>query len=143
MRGNMCVIKVENLKKSFGNHVVLDNVNIDIQKGDVVCVIGPSGGGKSTFLRCLNLLEMPTSGKIYFEGTDILDKKVNINEIRKKIGMVFQHFNLFPHLTILENMTLAPKQLTKKTESEIIEMAKKLLDRVGLADKIDAYPNKL
>ena len=121
----------------------LDGVSAEIRKGEVVVVIGPSGSGKSTFLRCLNLLEVPTGGHIYFNDVDITDKKVNINLHRQKMGMVFQHFNLFPHMTILQNMTLAPIQLLKKSKAEAEEKAMSLLERVGLADRADAYPSQL
>lgn len=137
------LLEIKDLCKSFGDHLVLDRITTDINKGDVLCLVGPSGGGKSTFLRSLNLLEIPTSGKIYFEGTDITDPKTNIDEVRKKIGMVFQHFNLFPHLTILENMTLAPINVLKLSQTEAENKAKVLLDRVGLIDKKDTYPNML
>lgn len=137
------LLEIKDLCKSFGDHLVLDTITTDIYKGDVLCLVGPSGGGKSTFLRTLNLLEVPTSGKIYFEGTDITDSKINIDRIRKKIGMVFQHFNLFPHLTILENMTLAPKKVLNISESDATNKAKELLNRVGLIDKKDTYPNML
>ncbi|MBO6119240.1 MAG: amino acid ABC transporter ATP-binding protein [Lachnospiraceae bacterium] len=137
------MLEIKDLCKSFGDHLVLDTITTDIYKGDVLCLVGPSGGGKSTFLRTLNLLEVPTSGKIYFEGTDITDSKINIDRIRKKIGMVFQHFNLFPHLTILENMTLAPKKVLNISESDATNKAKELLNRVGLIDKKDTYPNML
>lgn len=137
------LIQVKNLKKSFGQNAVLDGVTVDIYKGDVVCVIGASGSGKSTFLRCLNLLEEPTGGQILFEGTDITDKKSDINKHRQKMGMVFQQFNLFPHMTILENLTLAPMKLQGKKKDEIETEAMALLERVGLADRADAYPNQL
>ncbi len=137
------LIQVKNLKKSFGQNTVLDGVTVDIYKGDVVCVIGASGSGKSTFLRCLNLLEEPTGGQILFEGTDITDKKSDINKHRQKMGMVFQQFNLFPHMTILENLTLAPMKLQGKKKDEIETEAMALLDRVGLADRAGAYPNQL
>lgn len=137
------LIEVKNLCKSFGNNKILNEISTDIYKGDVICLIGPSGGGKSTFLRSLNLLEKPTSGQIFFEGIDITDEKTNIDDIRKKIGMVFQHFNLFPHLTILENMLLAPIEVLKQNKSEAEDHAKELLLRVGLIDKISSYPNML
>ena len=137
------LLEVKDLCKSFGDHLVLNHINTTINKGDVLCLVGPSGGGKSTFLRTLNLLEVPTSGQIYFEGIDITNSKMNIDEIRKKIGMVFQHFNLFPHLTILENMTLAPKIVLKLSEDNANNKAKELLKRVGLIDKINTYPNML
>ena len=137
------LIQVKNLQKSFGANTVLDGVTVDIYKGDVVCVIGASGSGKSTFLRCLNLLEEPTGGQILFEGTDITDKKTDINKHRQKMGMVFQQFNLFPHMTILENLTLAPKKLQGKKREETEAEAMKLLERVGLQDRAAAYPNQL
>ena len=134
---------MKNLQKSFGPNVVLDGVTVDIYKGDVVCVIGASGSGKSTFLRCLNLLEEPTGGQILFEGTDITDRKTDINKHRQKMGMVFQQFNLFPHMTILENLTLAPIKLQGKKREETEAEAMKLLERVGLQDRAGAYPNQL
>ena len=137
------LIRVEDLHKSFGSLQVLKGVSETISKGEVVSIIGPSGGGKSTFLRCLNLLETPTSGRIYFEGTDITDKSVDINLHRQKMGMVFQHFNLFPHKTILENITLAPIKLLKKDKAEAEKEARELLKRVGLEEKADSYPSQL
>ena len=137
------LLVIKNLCKSFGDHDVLKNITMDINKGDVLCLVGPSGGGKSTFLRSLNLLETPSSGNIYFEGIDITDPKTNIDLVRKKIGMVFQHFNLFPHLTILENMTLAPIKVLNESKDSAVKRAKELLNRVGLIDKIDTYPNML
>lgn len=137
------LIQVKNLQKSFGANTVLDGVTVDIYKGDVVCVIGASGSGKSTFLRCLNLLEEPTGGQILFEGTDITDKKTDINKHRQKMGMVFQQFNLFSHMTILENLTLAPMKLQGKRREETEAEAMKLLERVGLQDRAAAYPNQL
>ena len=137
------LIQVKNLQKSFGANIVLDGVTVDIYKGDVVCVIGASGSGKSTFLRCLNLLEEPTGGQILFEGTDITDKKTDINKHRQKMGMVFQQFNLFPHMTILENLTLPPMKLQGKRREETEAEAMKLLERVGLQDRAAAYPNQL
>ena len=137
------LIRVVDLHKSFGDLHVLQGVTEQISKGEVVSVIGPSGGGKSTFLRCLNLLETPSSGHIYFEGTDSTDKKVDINVHRQKMGMVFQHFNVFNNLTVGKNITLAPVLLGKKTQVEADDMAKELLERVGLSDKIDQYPKKL
>lgn len=137
------LLEIKDLCKSFGDHKVLQHISTDISKGDVLCLVGPSGGGKSTFLRTLNLLETPTSGNIFFEGIDITDPKVNIDNVRKKIGMVFQHFNLFPHLTILENMTIAPIKVLKLDKYEAINKAKELLNRVGLIDKKDTYPNML
>ncbi len=134
---------VEGLCKSFGSGPVLDHISTDIEKGEVVVIIGPSGSGKSTFLRSLNLLEMPTGGKIYFEGNDITDKHLNIDAYRQKIGMVFQHFNLFPHMTILKNLTLAPMKLQGMSEKDAKELAMQYLERVGLSDKADAYPSQL
>ena len=140
------LIQVRGLEKIFnsGNGIrALNGVSTDIHKGEVVVVIGPSGSGKSTFLRCLNLLEIPTAGTITFEGTDITDPKVNINLHRQKMGMVFQHFNLFPNMTVLRNMTVAPMELRKKSKADAEAMAMKLLQRVGLADRADAYPSQL
>lgn len=137
------LIQVENLEKAFGKTKVLKGITTEIHKGEVVVIIGPSGSGKSTFLRSLNLLEKPTGGKIFFEGSDITDPKVNIDNHRQKIGMVFQHFNLFPHKTILENITLAPVTLGKLSSSEADAKAKELLNRVGLLDKANTYPEQL
>ena len=140
------LIKVRNLEKVFkgGNTIrALNGVNTDIRRGEVVVVIGPSGSGKSTFLRCLNLLEMPTGGTITLDGVDITDPKVNINLHRQKMGMVFQHFNLFPNMTILRNMTVAPIELLKKPKAEAEKKAMELLERVGLADRANAYPSQL
>ena len=139
------IIRAIDLKKHFKGHEIkaLDGVSLDIARGEVVVIIGPSGSGKSTFLRCLNLLEVPTEGQILFNDVDITDKKGNINIHRQKMGMVFQHFNLFPHMTILQNMTLAPIQLLKKTKAEAEEKAMALLHRVGLADRANAYPSQL
>ena len=145
MNANETLIKVENLQKYYNGGAIkaLDGINTEIKKGEVVVVIGPSGSGKSTFLRCLNLLEVPTGGSIFFEGTDITDEKTDINIHRQKMGMVFQHFNLFPHMTILKNMTIAPMKLLKKSEKEATELAMKLLRRVGLEDRAYAYPSQL
>lgn len=146
MSGNLNrepLIQVQNLGKSFGDIHVLKGINVNIYKGDVVFVVGPSGSGKSTFLRCLNLLEEPTQGQIYFEGTDITDPKTDIDKHRQKMGMVFQHFNLFPHMTILKNMTIAPMQLLHKSKEEAEKTALELLGRVGLADRANAYPSQL
>jgi len=140
---NEYLIDVVDLHKSFGKLQVLKGVNEHINKGEVVSIIGPSGGGKSTFLRCLNLLEVPEKGKIYFEGTNIADKSVNIDIHRQKMGMVFQHFNVFPHLSVGENITLAPTLLGKKNAKEAKEKAIELLERVGLLEKYDEKPNKL
>ena len=139
------VISVRDLTKHFngGELQALRGVSADIHRGEVLVVIGPSGSGKSTFLRCLNLLEMPTSGVITFEGTDITDPKVNINLHRQKMGMVFQHFNLFPHMTVLKNMILAPIQLLHKSKQEATDKAMSLLERVNLADRAEAYPSQL
>jgi len=139
------LIRVENLEKHFkgGQIHALNGVTADIRRGEVVVVIGPSGSGKSTFLRCLNLLERPTGGSVTFDGVDITDPKVNIDIHRQKMGMVFQHFNLFPHMTILENMTLAPVKVLKKSREEAERKALSLLERVGLADRAAAYPGQL
>ena len=137
------LIKVEGLEKSFGKLEVLKGIGTEIYKGDVVVVIGPSGSGKSTFLRTLNLLEQPTGGKIFFEGVNITDPEVDINVHRQKMGMVFQQFNLFPHMTILKNMTLAPMKLLKKSREEAEGKAMELLKRVGLEDRANAYPSQL
>lgn len=137
------LIKVENLQKAFGENRVLQGINTEIKKGEVVVVIGPSGSGKSTFLRCLNLLEQPTGGSIYFEGVDITNKLVNINAHRMKMGMVFQHFNLFPHMTVLQNMTAAPIKLLKKPKEQARQEALELLKKVGLEDRANDYPNQL
>lgn len=137
------IIKVENLYKSFGDLQVLNDINETIYKGEVVSIIGPSGSGKSTFLRCLNLLEIPSSGRVFFNGVNLTDKKVNIVKHRQKIGMVFQLFNVFPHLTVLDNITLAPILEKKLPKEEAIKTAMNLLERVGLADKKDEYPTKL
>ena len=137
------LISVDNLSKHFDNLHALNGVSIDIYKGDVIFVVGPSGSGKSTFLRCLNRLEEPTSGKILFEGFDITDKKTNINLHRERMGMVFQQFNLFPHLTVLKNLILGPTKLQGKTKEEATKEAMALLERVGLADRAKAYPNQL
>ena len=137
------MIYVNNLEKSFGKNKVLKGVNEHIKKGEVVVVIGPSGSGKSTFLRCLNLLEEPTGGEIIFEGKNITDKKVNINKLREKMGMVFQQFNLFPHKTVLENITIAPIKVKKMKKSDAEAKAIRLLEKVGLENKRDAYPAQL
>ena len=139
------LIQVKDLQKHFkgGEIKALDGVTTDIHRGEVVVVIGPSGSGKSTFLRCLNLLELPTGGTITFEGTDITDPHCNINLHRQKMGMVFQHFNLFPHMTLLKNMTIAPMKLLKKSQADAEKKAMELLERVGLADRANAYPSQL
>ena len=137
------MIRVNNLHKSFEKNEVLKGINEHIEKGEVVVVIGPSGSGKSTFLRCLNLLEVPTSVEIIFEGKYITDKKVDINKIREKMGMVFQQFNLFPHKTVLDNLTIAPIKVKGVSKADAEKKAKELLDRVGLLNKADAYPSSL
>ena len=138
------MIEIKNLVKKFNDgFVVLNGISEKIERGEKIVIIGPSGSGKSTFLRCLNLLETPTSGEIFFEGKNILEKKNDINEIRQKMGMVFQHFNLFPHLTVLQNITLAPVSLKKMTEEEANKKAFELLERIGLSDKANAYPSSL
>ncbi|MBS6850577.1 MAG: amino acid ABC transporter ATP-binding protein [Clostridiales bacterium] len=137
------MIEVKDLKKSFGTLQVLKGINTEVQKGEVVVVIGPSGSGKSTFLRCLNLLETPTAGSIYVDGAEITDPKCDINLHRQKMGMVFQHFNLFNNMTILRNMTLAPMTLLKKSKEDAEAQALALLRRVGLEDKANAYPSQL
>ena len=145
IKNNDIIISVRGLEKHFkgGDIKALNGVDTDIHKGEVLVVIGPSGSGKSTFLRCLNLLELPTGGTITFEGVDITDPKVNINIHRQKMGMVFQHFNLFPHMTVLRNMTIAPIQLLKKSKEEAEKKAMALLERVNLADRANAYPSQL
>lgn len=143
MQDNQVLFEIKDLCKSFGDNLVLDHISTEIRKGEVLVIIGPSGSGKSTFLRSLNLLEEPTGGSITFEGLNITDPKCNINKYRQKIGMVFQHFNLFPHKTILENMTLAPMKLLKKSKEEAESQAMELLRRVGLEEKANAYPSQL
>ncbi len=137
------MIKVENLKKAFGEHVVLKDINVDIRPQEVVVVIGPSGSGKSTFLRCINLLEAVTDGRVLIEGVDITNPKTDINRIREDVGMVFQHFNLFPHKTVLENITLSPRIVKRKELEAAKEKAMELLGKVGLADKANVYPDSL
>jgi ABC-type polar amino acid transport system ATPase subunit len=137
------VIDVKHLSKSFGDHLVLDDISEHIHPGEKVVVIGPSGSGKSTFLRCLNLLEIPTKGSITFDGTEITDPKVDIDRIRRQMGMVFQHFNLFPNMTIRKNITLAPVQTGLMKQAQADQQAMELLRRVGLEDKADSYPNQL
>jgi ABC-type polar amino acid transport system ATPase subunit len=137
------VIQTKNLRKTFGSHEVLKGISQTIKKGEKVVIVGPSGSGKSTFLRCLNLLEEPTSGEVQFEGIEITDPSVNINQHRQKMGMVFQQFNLFPHLTVKENITLAPIKLAGESKEAANQKALELLERIGLRDKADTYPNKL
>lgn len=137
------IISVRNVTKDYVVTKALDNVSEDIKKGEVVAIIGPSGSGKSTFLRCLNLLEEPTSGNIFFDGVDITDPSVNINKHRQKMGMVFQHFNLFPHMNIMKNLTLGPIKLLGKSKEEAEKKAVELLERVGLSDRAQSYPNQL
>ena len=137
------MIKIKNLKKSYGKLEVLKGINTEIREGEVISIIGPSGSGKSTFLRCINRLEEPTSGEIFIHGTNILQKNVNINKIRENVGMVFQHFNLYPHKTVLENIILGPVKLKKISKAEAEKKAIELLKKVGLEDKKDVYPNKL
>ncbi|MDE5414505.1 amino acid ABC transporter ATP-binding protein [Alkalihalobacterium chitinilyticum] len=137
------MIKIDNLKKSFGDLEVLKDINAEIKPQEVVCVIGPSGSGKSTFLRCINRLEEPTGGSIYIEGNDITDPKNNINKMRQKLGMVFQQFNLFPHMTVLQNITSAPIRLKGKSKSEAHTFGMELLEKVGLTDKASVYPDNL
>ncbi|MHD0316871.1 amino acid ABC transporter ATP-binding protein [Fusobacterium sp. THCT1E2] len=137
------MIKVANLYKNFGKLEVLKNISAEIHKGDIVAIIGPSGSGKSTFLRCLNRLEEPTAGHIYVKGEDLMAPGTDINKVREKVGMVFQHFNLFPHKTVLENLTLSPMKLKGYSQEEADKKAMILLDKVGLREKADAYPNQL
>lgn len=137
------MIEVKDLVKYFDENLVLNGINQTITKGEKIVIIGPSGSGKSTFLRCLNRLETPTSGKIEFEGINLMDPKTDLDKVRQKMGMVFQHFNLFPHLTVLENITLAPVTLKLKTKEEAEKNAYQLLERIGLSDKADAYPSKI
>ena len=143
MSDKKVLISVQNLCKAFGDHEVLKNISVDINEGDVVCVIGPSGSGKSTFLRCLNRLEEPTGGHIIFDGVDICDPKTDIDMHRQRMGMVFQQFNLFPHMNIMRNLTLAPVKLQGKTEEEAQKLAMDLLGKVGLADRAESYPSQL
>ena len=137
------MIIVTDLCKSFNGMQVLNGINLEIDKGDVICIIGPSGSGKSTFLRCLNLLEKPSSGSILFEGCELTAKNVDLNKHRQKMGMVFQQFNLFPHMTVLDNLTCAPVMLKKATKEQAEKKAMELLARIGLADRADAWPNQL
>ena len=143
MSAETSLIQVKNLGKTFGRQTVLQDITVDINQGDVVCVIGPSGSGKSTFLRCLNRLEEPSSGHIFFEGVDICDPKTDIDLHRQRMGMVFQQFNLFPHMDILKNLTLGPMKLQGKSEAEAKETAMELLEKVGLADRAESYPSQL
>ena len=137
------MLEVKNLKKKFGNNIVLNGIDLKVEKGDRLAIIGPSGCGKSTLLRCLNMIERPTSGKVIFEGIDLTKKGIDMSKMRKKIGMVFQQFNLFPHLTVLENITLAPIKLKIMTKEEANKKAKELLDLIELEDKSDNYPEEL
>lgn len=137
------MIKVENLHKKFNQLEVLKGIDVNVEKGEIIAIIGPSGSGKSTFLRCINRLEEPTYGKIFIDGENILDKKTDINKIREKVGMVFQHFNLFPHKTVMENIILAPMKLKGYTKEQAETKALELLQKVGLVEKKDTYPNKL
>ena len=137
------MINVENLSKNFGNLKVLKNISTTINKGEVISIIGPSGGGKSTFLRCINKLEEPTEGHIYIDGMDLMDKNTDINKIRERVGMVFQHFNLFPNMTVLENLTLSPTIVKKESKEEAEKYALYLLQKVDLSDKANSYPNQL
>ena len=137
------MINVENLSKNFGNLKVLKNISTTINKGEVISIIGPSGSGKSTFLRCINKLEEPTEGHIYIDGMDLMDKNTDINKIRERVGMVFQHFNLFPNMTVLENLTLSPTTVKKESKEEAEKYALYLLQKVDLSDKANSYPNQL
>ena len=137
------MINVENLSKNFGNLKVLKNISTTINKGEVISIIGPSGSGKSTFLRCINKLEEPTEGHIYIDGMDLMDKNTDINKIRERVGMVFQHFNLFPNMTVLENLTLSPVMVKKESKEEAEKYASYLLEKVGLSDKANSYPTQL
>jgi len=137
------VITTKNLSKSFGSHLVLDGINETIKQGEKVVIIGPSGSGKSTFLRCLNLLEIPTEGEVWFEGNNITDPKTNVNKLRQKMGMVFQQFNLFPHLTVQQNITIAPVKLGLMKQEAADQKAMELLERIGLTEKANAYPRQL
>lgn len=137
------MINVENLSKNFGDLKVLKNISTTINKGEIISIIGPSGSGKSTFLRCINKLEEPTEGHIYIDGMDLMDKKTDINKIRERVGMVFQHFNLFPNMTVLENLTLSPIMVKKESKEEAEKYASYLLEKVGLSDKAKSYPTQL
>ncbi len=140
---NEIILETKGLRKAYGKHVVLESITTSIHKGEVIAIIGPSGCGKSTFLRSLNLLETPTAGHVLFHGNDLTDKKINLDKLREKIGMVFQHFNLFPNMTIKRNLTLAPTRLGLMSREEADKKADELLTRVGLSDKANAYPNQL
>lgn len=137
------MIKIENLCKKFNKLEVLKNISLNVNKGEIISIIGPSGGGKSTLLRCINKMETADSGHIYIDGVDIMDENTNINKIREKVGMVFQHFNLFPHMNVLENLILAPVKVKNESRETAIEYSLKLLQRVGLSDKANSYPNQL
>ncbi|MHB9313827.1 amino acid ABC transporter ATP-binding protein [Fusobacterium polymorphum] len=137
------MINVENLSKNFGDLKVLKNISTTVNKGEVISIIGPSGSGKSTFLRCINKLEEPTEGHIYIDGMDLMDKNTDINKIRERVGMVFQHFNLFPNMTVLENLTLSPTMVKKESKEEAEKYALYLLEKVGLSDKASSYPTQL
>ena len=137
------MINVENLSKNFGDLKVLKNISTTVNKGEIISIIGPSGSGKSTFLRCINKLEEPTEGHIYIDGMDLMDKNTDINKIRERVGMVFQHFNLFPNMTVLENLTLSPIMVKKETKEEAEKYALYLLEKVGLSDKANSYPTQL
>ena len=137
------MINVENLSKNFGDLKVLKNISTTINKGEIISIIGPSGSGKTTFLRCINKLEEPTEGHIYIDGMDLMDKKTDINKIRERVGMVFQHFNLFPNMTVLENLTLSPIMVKKESKEEAEKYASYLLEKVGLSDKANSYPTQL
>uniref|UniRef100_UPI0024AE779E amino acid ABC transporter ATP-binding protein n=1 Tax=Ignavigranum ruoffiae TaxID=89093 RepID=UPI0024AE779E len=139
----MSIVEVKQLKKSFGEHEVLKSIDLEVEEGEVVCIIGPSGSGKSTLLRCLNRLEDIQGGSVLIKGEDITSADVDINKVREHIGMVFQHFNLFPHLSILDNISLAPVELGKMSEQEAEDYARELLETVDLSDKVDAYPRSL
>ena len=137
------MIKIENLYKNFGKLEVLKNISTTVEKGEIISIIGPSGSGKSTFLRCINKMEEPTKGHIYIDGMDLMDKKTDINKVRERVGMVFQHFNLFPNMTVLGNLTLSPMLVKKESKEEAEKYAMSLLEKVGLADKVNVYPTQL
>lgn len=143
MTSNEVLIRIEHMTKSFDKQVILEDINLEIQKGEVISILGPSGCGKSTLLRSMNLLEKPEEGKIIFEGENLLDSSVSIDKVRERIGMVFQQFNLFPNLSVMENLKLAPMKLKKMPEKEATELAQSLLEKVGLSDKANAYPSSL